>query len=231
MKISRSRLENLYKCKLCGYLEIKHDIKPPSIPFTLNIAVDGLLKRDFDKFRKTGEVPPVLEKLGKKFVPFNHPDLEIWRDTRSGVERTDSESGIKMYGAVDDLWVNEEGEIVIVDYKATAKASPVRSLGTASYHNSYRRQLDMYAWLVEGQGLKVASSAYLFYVTARKEADQFLGRLEFDPALIEHKIDQSWISGFLKQTGTVLDGPMPEPSHDCAHCQYREKAMSIAKKS
>ena len=231
MKISRSRLENLYKCKLCGYLEIKHDIKPPSIPFTLNIAVDGLIKRDFDKFRKTGAVPPVLEKLGKKFVPFNHPDLEIWRDTRSGLERTDSESGIKMYGAVDDLWVNEEGEIVIVDYKATAKASPVKSLGTASYHDGYRRQLDMYAWLVEGQGLKVASSAYLFYVTARKEADEFLGRLEFDPALIEHKIDQSWISGFLKQTRTVLDGPIPEPSQDCAHCQYREKAMSITKKS
>jgi len=37
-KLSRSRLENLYKCKLCGYLEIRYEIKAPSIPFTLNIA-------------------------------------------------------------------------------------------------------------------------------------------------------------------------------------------------
>lgn len=231
MKISRSRLENLYKCKLCGYLEIKHDIKPPSIPFTLNIAVDGLLKKDFDKFRKTGEVPPVLEKLGKKFVPFKHPDLEIWRDSRSGLERTDPASGIKMYGAVDDLWVDESGEIVVVDYKATAKASPVKSLGAASYHDGYRRQLDMYAWLVEGQGLKVAKSAYLFYVTARKEADEFLGRLEFDPALIEHKVDQSWIPKFLLQAKSILEGPTPAPASDCSHCQYRERVdQALSKK-
>lgn len=227
MKISRSRLENLYRCRLCGYLEIKHDIKPPSIPFTLNIAVDELLKRDFDVYRKSGEVPPVLAKLGKNFVPFKHSDLEIWRDNRSGIDRVHRETGITVYGAIDDLWTNEAGEVVIIDYKATAKASPVTSLGTASYHDAYRRQLDMYAWLVEGQGLKVAKSGYLFYVTARKSADGFLGRLEFDPALIEHDIDMTWIEPFLETAKDVLAGSIPADSPDCNWCDYRKKVSSI----
>lgn len=226
-RLSRSRLENLYKCRLCGYLEIKHELKAPSIPFTLNLAVDDLLKKDFDKFRQTGEVPPVIAKLGKELVPFQHPDLEKWRDSRKGIERLDPGTGIIVYGAIDDLWATPSGEVVVIDYKATAKPSPVRELGNMPYHDGYRRQLDIYAWLLEGNGLKVSASSFLFYVTARKTADGFMGRLEFDPALIEHQVNTSWIAPFLNETDQVLSGGFPEASKDCKLCEYRESAARL----
>lgn len=226
-KLSRSRLENLYKCRLCGYLEIRYEIKAPSIPFTLNIAVDELLKKDFDKFRETGEIPPVIARLGKEFVPFQHPQLENWRDFRNGAQRTDQDTGITVYGAIDDLWATKDGEVVVLDYKATAKASPVRELGDLPYHDGYRRQLDIYGWLLEGQGLKVSASSFLFYVTARKSADGFMGRLEFDPTLIEHKIDTSWISPFLKEANEILAGGFPASSPDCRVCEYRNQVNAL----
>ena len=226
-RLSRSRLENLYKCRLCGYLEIKYELKAPSIPFTLNLAVDELLKKDFDKFRQTGEVPPVIAKLGKEFVPFQHPDLDKWRDSRRGIERLDPETGIIVYGAVDDLWSTPNGEVVVIDYKATAKPSPVRELGNMPYHDGYRRQLDIYAWLLEGNSLNVSDSSFLFYVTARKAADGFMGRLEFDPTLIEHKVNTNWIPAFLKEANQVLAGGFPKPSTDCKLCEYRENAAGL----
>ncbi len=229
LRISRSRIENLYRCRLCGYLEIKFDIKPPSIPFTLNIAVDGLLKKDFDEYRSKGEVPPVISALGQNLVPLQHPKIETWRDYKTGLERVHGPSGITLYGALDDVWKNEADEVLVVDYKATARAAPVRELGNASYHDGYRRQLDMYAWMLEGNDLKVAQKAYLFYVTARKNAAGFQGRLEFDPALVEHKIDTSWIEDFLVTARDVIDGGFPEASKDCEHCQYREAVNRVAR--
>jgi hypothetical protein len=225
-RISRSKLESLFKCRLCGYLEIRHEVKQPSIPFAINMAVDVLLKKDFDQYRETGQVPPVLAKLGKNFVPFQDSRLETWRDSKLGIQRQDPVTGITVYGAIDDIWTLD-GQIVVVDYKSTARYAPVKELGTESYHDSYRRQLDFYAWLLNGNGLITSETGYLFYVTGRKGAAGFMGRLEFDPTLIEHKIDTSWIEPFLKEANSVLAGPPPSGAEDCNWCQYRATVSSI----
>jgi len=44
IKLSRSTVEKYLSCPRCCVLEKKHKIKPPSLPFTLNIAVDNLCK-------------------------------------------------------------------------------------------------------------------------------------------------------------------------------------------
>ena len=50
IKLSRSTVEKYLNCPRCCVLEKKHKIKPPSLPFTLNIAVDNLCKNEFDYF-------------------------------------------------------------------------------------------------------------------------------------------------------------------------------------
>ena len=42
VKLSRSTVEKYISCPRCCVLEKNHKIKPPSLPFTLNIAVDNL---------------------------------------------------------------------------------------------------------------------------------------------------------------------------------------------
>ena len=50
-RLSRSRLENFVNCARCFYLDRRLGIEVPPIPaFTLNSAVDHLLKKEFDGF-------------------------------------------------------------------------------------------------------------------------------------------------------------------------------------
>ena len=43
IKLSRSTVEKYLSCPRCCVLDKKYQIKPPSLPFTLNIAVDNCL--------------------------------------------------------------------------------------------------------------------------------------------------------------------------------------------
>ena len=47
IKLSRSTVEKYLSCPRCCVLDKKYQIKPPSLPFTLNIAVDNLCKKYF----------------------------------------------------------------------------------------------------------------------------------------------------------------------------------------
>ena len=54
-KISRSKFSNFLDCKRCFYLDRVKGLKDPSMPgWSLNSAVDELLKKEFDEYRKKG---------------------------------------------------------------------------------------------------------------------------------------------------------------------------------
>src|SRR5438128_526381 len=65
-------------------------------------------------------------------------------------------------GAIDDLWVNPAGEVIVVDYKATSSATKEPSLDD-DWKIQYKRQADVYQWLARRQGLKVSDTAYFVY--------------------------------------------------------------------
>jgi hypothetical protein len=128
-KISRTGLELFGECPRCFYFAKRlGQPRPPGPPFTLNTAVDSLLKREFDLFREQGKPHPLMTRTGISAIPFVHPDLEKWRNNFVGVQHHHLPTNMIVYGAVDDLWRNEDGELIVVDYKATAKASEVTEL-------------------------------------------------------------------------------------------------------
>ena len=52
-KISRSKFSNFLSCKRCFYLDGVIGLKEPSMPgWALNSAVDELLKKEFNFYRK-----------------------------------------------------------------------------------------------------------------------------------------------------------------------------------
>ncbi|MCR4276427.1 MAG: hypothetical protein NUV90_03515, partial [Candidatus Parcubacteria bacterium] len=54
-KVSRSKIDLFSECPRCAYLDMRLGVKRPSMPaFTLNNAVDELLKREFDIHRAKG---------------------------------------------------------------------------------------------------------------------------------------------------------------------------------
>ena len=70
LKLSRSTVEKYLSCPRCCVLEKKYKIKPPSLPFTLNIAVDNLCKNEFDYYRKIQEPHPLFIEYGIDAIPF-----------------------------------------------------------------------------------------------------------------------------------------------------------------
>lgn len=48
----------------------------PGFPFTLNSAVDALLKKEFDIYRLKQQPHPLMQKHGLKAVPFKNDNMD-----------------------------------------------------------------------------------------------------------------------------------------------------------
>lgn len=223
-KVSRNRVEDHVRCPRCFVMTNKHGLKKPSSPpFTLNSAVDSLLKKEFDVHRLASTVHPMVAAAGLDLVPFQHPDIDVWRSNFKGITYLHPATNLLLTGAVDDIWVNRNGELVVVDYKATAKAEAMTEVPTGGFYDSYRRQLDFYQWLLRQNGFKVSKTSYWLYCTGKPGSDAFDGHLDFDCHLIAYESDDSWIEAELQQISYDLnhDG-LPPRSDSCEFCSYAE---------
>ena len=104
IKLSRSTVEKYISCPRCCVLDKKYKIKPPSLPFTLNIAVDNLCKNEFDHYRNIQEPHPLFIEYDINAVPLKHKDLERWRSNFQGIRYKSIEHNYDFGGAVDDVW-------------------------------------------------------------------------------------------------------------------------------
>lgn len=81
-RLSRSKIELFVKCPRCFFIDRKLGIgHPPSYPYSLNSAVDVLLKCEFDEYRKKGEPHPLMVKFGIAAAPLSHEKMDEWRDS------------------------------------------------------------------------------------------------------------------------------------------------------
>jgi hypothetical protein len=221
-KMSRSKIEMFIRCPRCFVLDAKLGIKqPPGIPFTLNVAVDNLMKKEFDSHRAAGTVPEILKQNKTELVPFQHPDLNKWRHNFTGVQHTTSDNHFTIYGAVDDLWVDSNGVIYVVDYKATGRQQAVTELGEGGFYDGYRRQLEIYQWLLRKNGFEVSNTGYWVYVTATQKEDSFNNTLHFESNLVSYEGNSGWIDSKLEEIYLMLNEEViPGPAEDCDLCKY-----------
>lgn len=112
-----------------------------------------------------------------------------------------------------------EGELIIIDYKVTAKSGEI--ILDQDYHESYRRQLDLYAWLFVMNNYPVYTRAYLFYLNGIKDRPTLENSLHFTSTLIEHTLNLSWIEEVLHKINECLNHFEPPPkSQKCSFCQF-----------
>lgn len=221
-KISRSKIDLFIQCPRCFWLDARLKIgRPKGPPFTLNSAVDELLKKEFDALRKNGKQHQIQIDYKIDAKPVAHDQLNAWRHNFTGVQYLHEPTNFLVFGAIDDLWQNSKGQYIVLDYKATSKMGKIDVLGDASWHDQYRRQLAVYQWLLRGNGLKVSSTGYWVYANAIKSRDGFDGRLEFELTLIEETIDDKWIEPtLLKIKQTLESDEMPKNADGCEFCAY-----------
>ena len=230
-KLSRSKIDLFTECKRCFFLDRRFGIGRPQMPaFTLNIAVDALMKKEFDIHRAEETAHPLMKKYKVDAVPFQHEKMTEWRTNFTGVQALYKPANFLIFGAVDDIWVNPEGELMVVDYKATSKEGVVDKLEDTKWHNQYRRQMEVYQWLLKGNGFAVSDTGYFVYVNAQKDKKAFDGKLEFDVNLIAYTGSSDWVPGILDEIKKLLDSDeIPESGYDCDYCKYRTFAGEAMK--
>lgn len=223
--ISRSKMELFLECPRCFYLDRVHGVgRPSGPPFSLNLAVDALMKKEFDAFRISAKPHPIMTMYGVEAVPFRHPDLETWRDTPQGIRALHGPTNIELFGIVDDIWVHSDGSLGVVDYKATSTAATI----TLDNREGYKRQLEVYQWLLRRNGFTVSDTGYFVFVNGTRDRDMFDRMLEFVMSVISYEGSDEWIEDALVGMKECLTGDVPPPSTaDCEWCAYRKKASLI----
>ncbi len=228
--LSRSKLENFLACPRCFYLDRRLGIGRPSMPgFTLNTAVDALLKKEFDTYRAKGEPHPMMRAAGLDAIPFAHDDLNEWRSNFRGVRFHHAPTNFLVTGAVDDLWVTPDTTLLVVDYKATSTESSITLDGP--YKGAYKRQMEIYQWLLRQNGFAVSDTGYFVYVNGKKDRPQFGGTLEFESNLIPYTGDATWVDDALARAATTLRNAVaPEASAACEYCAYTHASTEAMQK-
>lgn len=225
-RLSRSKIDLFLKCPRCFYLDRRLGVGQPStVPLSLNNAVDALLKKEFDLHRASQTQHPLMRAYKIDAVPFEDPRMDEWRDAlRRGITALDEATNFLITGGVDDVWVNSDGELHIVDYKATAKAGEV-SLDSA-WQIAYKRQVEIYQWLFRKNGFKVSPVAYFVYCNGSLDKEAFDGKLEFSVTVIPYTGNDAWIPKVLEDAKTCLDrDELPLSAPECEFCIYRASAL------
>lgn len=229
-RLSRSKIDLFLNCPRCFYLDRKLGVgQPPGYPFSLNSAVDKLLKKEFDIHRANGTIHPLMKHYGIEAIPLNHEKIDEWRDSlRAGITFKIDGTNIIVTGGIDDIWVNPTGEFLIVDYKATSKEGEVDL--DSDWQIGYKRQMEIYQWLFRSNGFKVSKTGYFVYCNGKTDNEAFDGKLEFDIKIIPYVGDDSWVESTINKAIDCLSSDnIPTSNLDCDFCLYRTEAAKAEK--
>ena len=238
-ELSRSRIENFIKCPACFYLQQVEKIQFPSFPgFNINEATDILLKRDFDEYRGANRTHPYLEELGLgHLIPFQHENFDLWTQSlHFGAEgrfnTVHEETNLKIGGGIDDVWENKEtGQLHIVDYKSTSQKTEGREISLEDkWKGAYKRQMDLYVWVLRQKGFEVSDTGYFLYCDGDRFTDQIFLReddaqMRFKMSLLPYDVSTDWIEPTLIKIKKLL-GEEVSPEHS-PECEYGEFIRQI----
>lgn len=234
-KLSRSKIELFMQCPRCFWLDTRLKItRPSSPPFNINKAIDELFKKEFDSYRAKKEPHPLMVEFGVNAIPFAHDSLGQWRENFVGVTTLHEKTNLHIFGAVDDLWVDDAGNVIVVDYKATAKTKEVDI--NSDWQISYKRQMEVYQWLLRQNGLMVSDTGYFVYTNGRMDLDGFNDRIEFRTKVIPYAGDDSWVEPTIIKMKKCMEGDMPAVGTaamggECEFCAYAKKRTELTLKA
>ena len=225
-KISRSKFSSFLDCKRCFYLDRVKGLKDPGMPgWSLNIAVDELLKKEFDLLREQKKPHPIFKKHNLNLVPFQHEKMDHWRNSLTGgISYLDEDTNIEIHGGVDDIWYDlDKEELVVVDYKAQPSNTKVETEEylESVYHRGYKIQMDIYVHILRKMGFKVSDTSYFYVCNGEKEFDNFEGKLNFTITLVPYVTDTSWVQDNINDMKKTLElDNVPEINKSCEKCMY-----------
>tara|TARA_B100000575_G_C23113212_1_gene643235 strand:+ start:1318 stop:2070 length:753 start_codon:yes stop_codon:yes gene_type:complete len=229
-KISRSKIELYFNCPTCFYKDAKIGLRKPPMPgWAINSAVDDLLKKEMDYCRSKDRPHGIFKENGLNIKPFQHEDIEKWQHTFTGIQFNDEKHNFLIYGGVDDIMIDEEDKLVVVDFKATAKKADI--LTTSDVYNngeSYKRQLEIYSWLLQKNNFDVSITGYLMYYNGDASKPHLGREMYFRRTLVPFNLDTSWIDPMVDDIYECLQKKeIPKSNENCEECIYLKTVSTL----
>ncbi len=220
-KISRSKIDLFLNCPRCFYIDRRLGTGlPPGFPFNLNSAVDHLLKKEFDYYRSRQIPHPLMTENGIEAIPYQHHDLDDWRENFKGILFHHKQTNFMLTGAIDDVWITSSGELIVVDYKSTSKNGEVTL--DADWQIGYKRQMEFYQWLFRQNEFNVSSTGYFVYCNGDKSKDSFDDKLEFVTKIIPYSGNDEWVNDAIVAAHACLAlDEIPHRTSTCDFCLYQ----------
>ena len=220
-KLSRSKIDLFLNCPRCFYIDRRLGTGlPPGFPFNLNSAVDYLLKKEFDHYRTIQKPHPLMTEHGIDAIPYKHNELDDWRENFKGVQFHHEETNFVLTGAIDDVWINQADELLVVDYKSTSKDDEITL--DADWQSGYKRQMEFYQWLLRQNGFKVSNTGYFVYCNGDKNKENFNDKLEFVTKIIPYTGNDEWVNDTVLAAYNCLTlDEIPPITRTCDFCLYQ----------
>jgi len=229
-KISRSKIELFFNCPTCFYKDAKIGLRKPPMPgWAINSAVDDLLKKEMDYCRSQDRPHGIFKENGLNIKPFIHEDIEKWQHTFTGIQYNDEKHNFLFYGGVDDIMIDEDDKLVVVDFKATAKKADILSSADV-YDNgkSYKRQLEIYSWLLQKNNFDVSNTGYLMYYNGDASKPHLGKEMHFRRTLVPFELDTSWIDPMVDDIYNCLQkDEIPYGNDNCEECIYLKTVSEL----
>ena len=194
---------------------------------------DILLKKEFDLCREQQKAHRIFGEYGlENVVPFKHTDIDKWRDSlHHGLQHQIEGTNIVLHGGVDDVWHDlKTDQVIIADYKSQASKYEVTTQGylAAGYHQSYKVQMDVYAYLLGKMGFDVSEISYFYVCNAVESAGSFNGKMIFTETLVPYAWDTRWLEQSFNQMIEVLNSTeLPNKNPACENCAYAFQRMNL----
>ncbi len=91
----------------------------------------------------------------------------------------------------------------------------------ADWQIGYKRQAEIYQWLLRKNGFSVSDTAYFVYCNGKADKEAFNNQLLFDISVLPYQGNDSWVDGAIMEAYQCLQlACIPDMSVDCDYCQY-----------
>ena len=218
-KISPSSLGILKECPRCFWLHvIKNFRRPENFFSTLPNRIDLMLKKRFDFYREKKELPPELKQYNLDVKLFSDKEtLKIWRNNLKGISCIDENSGVLLYGAVDEI-LQRENKLIVIDFKTRGFDLKEHTA------NLYKNRINLYNFLLRKNGFETEDYSYLFFYIPEqiKESGEFI----FKTNLVKVDISIKDAEDTFQRAVNVLTNNIPKPNPNCRFC-YWGKIVSL----
>jgi len=200
-------------------LEKNRHIKRPEKSFpSVTSGIDRVIKKHFDEHRKNGTKPKELlsdhSTIPKEISLF--PDLELVDKFRRKIEWKD-DKGNELFGKIDDLLFDEEGDAIVIDFKTKGDEPKEEAM---SIDKHYRPQLEAYAFLLKKNGLNVKNFGYLLYFYPKKINDNKEAEFEFEIRTKKIDLNPSNVEKTFYDAIETLKAKPPDSSPGCQYCEW-----------